>query len=274
MGPEDETRERRRPVGVSHLLKVGAALTVLVVAGQRLMQNPLSEVEARGTLAEHFQLQELPFDFQVAQAHELVSGEVVVALESGDPRSADVTHGELGIESESEELLDVAADDVEDTASDAPESTEGAADAPRLTAAEIAAKRERHAREDGTPPSKLYLVRYPRERSKAVLAKQLARHSEEKGGESRGDEGDDEDEEDESHEDWQLTIEAGRVPWGAFDADYVLEREYLEDDHFQDVVRVNLTRNQQCWVLFAVWPRDYRGSLEPIQQLLSALLPL
>ena len=274
MESPDETRERRRPVGVSHLLKVGVALLVLVAAGRMLLQSPLPEVDARGTLAEHFRLQELPFDFAVAQAHELVSGEVVVALESGDARAADVTHGELGIELESEEPQDAVAELVEDDESELPDTSEDAADAVRLTAAEIAAKRERHAHEDGTPPSELYLVRYPRERSKDVLAKQLARHSEEKGGESRGDEDEDGDEEDESHEDWQLTIEAGRVPWGAFDADYVLEREYLEDDHFQDVVRVNLTRNQQCWVLFAVWPRDYRGSLEPIQQLLSALLPL
>jgi len=269
MESADETREQRRPVGVSHVLKVGAALLVLVVAGRMLMQNPLHEVEARGTLAEHFQLQDLPFDFEVARAHELVSGEVVVALDSGDPRATDVTHGELGIESESEEQLDVVDDEIEDTAFDVPETSEVAVDAPRLTAAEIAAKRESHSREDGTPPSKLFLVCYPRERSKEVLAKLLARQMEEK-----NDEDEDDDEEGKSHEDWQLTIEAGRVPWGAFDADYVLEREYLESDHFEDVVRVNLTRDEQCWVLFAVWPRDYRGSLEPIQQLLRALLPL
>jgi hypothetical protein len=262
----DATRPPSRPAGSSHWLKVGVALLVLVSAGVLLMLPPLPAVYPDEVLSEHFRVQELPFDFQVARADCLLTSEVVVALESGDPRATEVTPIGLVTE-EAEEVVSVeetAPGEVADT-SDAVEASP--------TASEQAERRERHAREDGTPPSLLYLVRFPREKSKEVLSRVLARHMEIKGDDEDGEQGEG-DAQDSSHDDWKLTIDAGQLAWGDYDSDFVLERKYLEDDHFEDVVRVNLTREAQCWVLFAIWPRDYRGSTAPIEQLLAALLPL
>lgn len=247
-----ESPERREPARPSRILKVGAALVALLVAASLLLLDPLPEVSAGDELASHFAVSELPFGFRVEGARRLMTQELVVTLDSDDSRRS-------------------ATPDIEVTASDSEgeaESTEAAdGEAEDPTVDE---DRERHAQADGTPPSSVYLVRYPRRSAQRVLARQMARHTLSMEGPGGGRDGDT----DEELAEELLTIEGGRLPWGDYDADFVLERKYTSDGHFEDVLRVNLTRGQQCWVLFAVWPRGYRGSRDPVEALLDALQPV
>ncbi|MCA8982009.1 MAG: hypothetical protein H6831_09410 [Planctomycetes bacterium] len=238
----------RTPARPSGILKIAAAFLVLACAGMLLFLDPLTEVNAADEMAVHFVASELPFGFRVERAHRLMSQELVVELESDDPRAGAMPAVEVGSEDSADpgETNDPVEQELEED-------------------------RERHALEDGTPPARVFLVRYPRRNAQAVLAEQMARHGEELGmhGGDGGGDGDDE----EDHEQL-LTIDGGRLPWGDYDADFVLERKYTSGGHFEDVLRVNLTRGQQCWVMFALWPRDYRGSRAPVEALLDALRPV
>lgn len=264
MTEHPQTSAQRPPARLGGILKLGAALAVLAIAGALLLLDPLTEVNAGEELASHFELNALPFGFRVEGAHRLMTQEVVVALGADDPRVA--TTPELDVTSEpvGDTDAEAEAEAKADADSEADAASHDADD--ELPAAE-AEDRERHAQDDGTPPSRLFLVRYPRREAQSVLEQQMRRHTESLDQPHGGEQDDDSREQ-------LLTIDGGRLPWGEFDADFVLERKYTSDGHFEDVLRVNLTREQQCWVLFALWPRDYRGSREPVEALLEALRPV
>lgn len=247
----------RQAATPGRVLKLGAALAVIVLAVLMLIASPLRDVNASEALAEHFQVGELPFDFEIGAALGLINGEVVIPLIRDDSRRSeedDLREFEqlIGKHAQAEPAFDAQVDnDSSDPLASELEDDPGSA-----------AVRERFAIEDGTPPIDIYLVRYPASSAKQVLRTQLMRRTEDINAPLERD------------NEFKLTVDGGRLPWGDFDADFVLERSYAKGGHFSDIVRVNLTREQQCWVLFATWPRDYRGSTEPIERVLDALLPL
>ena len=67
------------------------------------------------------------------------------------------------------------------------------------------------------------------------------------------------------------TIDRGHLPWGTFDAAYVIEREFEAGGTFRDFLRVNLSREQTPCVLLAVWNRGFPASKARIGELLAVL---
>jgi hypothetical protein len=110
----------------------------------------------------------------------------------------------------------------------------------------------------GTPPVRVYLLRY----GEGGATRALARHFrnlewreladiEERGG--------------------RTVVEGGRLRWGEFDADFVRERRFLPGPGFQDSLRINLGLPKRYWIAFAFWPRGLPGSKEPCELLLKSL---
>lgn len=242
------------PVRPGRVVGIAVALLVLVLAAAAILgvpfepfdevtlfREPVESIAPEEALAPHFAPGELPFDFRLETALRLATGEVVVSLENDDPRAED------------------AADEQEEDAETEESDGDGSKDDDRPDPEEFTvARRERNALEDGTPPTEVWLARYPRDDAESALARHFRRRS-----------GDD----DEPKLDETITLDGGRLPWGRYDADFVHERDYDEGGHFSDALRVNLTRGTQCWILFAEWPRDYRGSRAPVEALLEGLPP-
>lgn len=235
---DDRAAKAALPARPGRVVGIAGALLVIVLAFLWLFREPTSELDPTQALAPHFAPGELPFGFRPTSALELSTGEVVVRIENDDPRA----------ETEEVEAPDEGDDADEDgDEDDRPDPEEFRA-----------ARRERHASEDGTPPTDVRLVRYPRAAAEAALARHLRRHAVD---------------DDRPQLDETITIDGGHLPWGRYDADFVHERDYDEGGHFTDVLRVNLTRGSRCWILFVEWPRDYRGSRAPVEALLEALPP-
>jgi len=231
------------PARAGQVVGVAFALFAIALAALTLLGLPMETRNGSNELATHFVMGELPFDFRIAESRKLLGSEVYVAFERDDPRE-----------------VSAAAVEAEDLVVGDEDATQDAAPGDERTGK----LREEHALEDGTPPSLFYLVRYPADDSKSVLSRQFERHTDGEMSRGKGNG---------RGEGTKLTVDGGRLRWGAYDADFVLERKYEDGGHFTDTVRVNLTHGTECWILFALWPQDYRASREPVEQLLAALPP-
>jgi hypothetical protein len=68
-------------------------------------------------------------------------------------------------------------------------------------------------------------------------------------------------------------IDAGKIPWHGFDADYVHERSFEPGGTFRDAMRVNLSLANNACMLTATWSRGEAASKKALQPLLDALQP-
>lgn len=253
------------PAGAGRL---GAAVVgLLVIAGLAVFASqpaPIRPLDPFEALGDHVAIGDLPDGFRFGLARTLPGGRAYVQLVRDDPREgeteADEALARIDAERADEEREGAAPIDAGDAGDGEDPEGDGDADGDEPRLSETAAERERFAVEDGTPPSVVWLMRYPRDRALAVLQREMKRKVEDPRAEP-------------SKKNLELTVDGGRLAWGDYEADYVQEREYEVGDHFTDVVRVNLTLGDECWILVALWPRDYRGSTEPIARLLEALPP-
>jgi hypothetical protein len=69
----------------------------------------------------------------------------------------------------------------------------------------------------------------------------------------------------------KVLVDAGKLPWGEFDVDYVYEREFEAGGTFVDTVRINLTQPGRVLVLRARWSRNETFSKSRTKELLAAL---
>lgn len=235
-GPDTPVRE-----SVGGVLGVGLGLVLIAGCALALFQAGSEELDARAVLEEDFMLGELPFGLELERALRFTSGETVVVLTDGS---------ELVVEPEPL------------TAAEGSGADEEPAEAPALDALEPeidwAGLPEGEA---GTPPARVFLVRYNAGGARRALSRQF-----------RGLE-------------WQelseieatgggAIVEGGRLPWGEFAADFVRERRFrAEPPRFQDQLRANLATPERYWILYAYWPEGRPGSKEPIEALLQALEP-
>jgi len=232
---------------VSGVLGVGFGLALIAACALALAWSSLRRIDAGELLAADFELGEWPLGFAVEECLALPTGEKVVVLGRG-----------AGGDAPAGELSGAAPAGVPDAAPAAP------AERPQQSAGEDGPV-ERFdwsaipEGEKGTPPAKLYLVRYPPAAREGVLARQFGRIEWKDAGE--------------------LEREGGRIPrgggtirWGEYDPSFVLERRYHAGT-FRDSVRVNLSLPRTCWVAYAVWPERLPGSQQPVERLLAALRP-
>lgn len=241
----DESADAPAPAG--RIVTVAFGLLALFGIVSLLAQDdPLRPLDPFEALGDHVEVGELPYGFRFGDAMTLSAERAYVQLVRDDPRMSVTEADEVLAGVDAARRAEAANDDGAD---------EGAS---RIS--DTAAERERHAHEDGTPPGVIWLMRYPRASALDVLKREMKRKTEDPDGEPPKDE-------------LELTVDGGRLVWGDFDADYVQEREYTKGDHFTDVLRVNLTLGDECWILVAEWPRDYRGSTEPVARVLEALPP-
>ena len=112
----------------------------------------------------------------------------------------------------------------------------------------------------GTPPERLFLVKYPTGRASSVINEQFRsiewkdlRDIEADGG--------------------RTAVDGGKLEWAEYAADFVQERTFVRGGTFRDSLRVNLSLGRECWIAYAVWPELDAGSKEVVRELLTALRP-
>jgi hypothetical protein len=69
-----------------------------------------------------------------------------------------------------------------------------------------------------------------------------------------------------------VRVDAGKLRWGAYDADFVQERLF-EKGSFRDALRFNLSTPGQFCVLNVLWKRGEKGSREAAQRVLALFPP-
>ncbi|MBK7643133.1 MAG: hypothetical protein IPJ19_08780 [Planctomycetes bacterium] len=69
-----------------------------------------------------------------------------------------------------------------------------------------------------------------------------------------------------------VRVDAGRVPWAGYDADFVQERLF-DKGSFRDALRINLSTKGQFCVLNVLWRWGERGSRESAAQALALFPP-
>jgi hypothetical protein len=69
----------------------------------------------------------------------------------------------------------------------------------------------------------------------------------------------------------RLVLRAGTLPWGAFEAPFVVERKFESGGTFVDTLRVNLSTKTESLALFLRWPRGFPASNERAEELLKHL---
>lgn len=230
--------ERERP---SAVLGIGLGLALLGLAALALLlvrERPLDPALA---LADSFELGELPFGMRLERALRLPGGETLVVLGDGRELSSDALPP--------------------DPSEPEPGDRELPASSPAASAGE-----EREAvdwskvveLESGTPPARLFLLRHPEASAERAIGRAFRNLQwreladvDAKGG--------------------RLAVEGGRIPWGAFAADFVRERLFLPGLAFEDSIRVNLSLPGRYWIAYAFWPRGYPASKERLEELLGAL---
>lgn len=217
---------------------LGAAVA-LVLAGAlvwTLVTQRAGAVDAAALKDEWFAPADLPFGLEIAEAHELARGDRVLRLARRDA-----------------EPEPPAAPPIE--AEPPPAPGEGGGPPPFDWSKAPVGER-------GTPPREVAILELPL----ADAAADLDAHF--KGGQDLAG-------------DWKSIppqggkriLERGKLPWGAFDAAYVIEREFERGGTFRDVLKINLSREGAPRVLLARWTRGAPASVERTKELLAALPP-
>lgn len=233
--------ERERP---SAVLGIGLGLALLFFCALALVlvrERPLDPALA---LADSFELAELPFGMRLERALLLPGGETLVVL--GDGR--ELPSSALPPDPSEPERAD----------REPPGAGPAAMAAEELPAVDWSKVVELEA---GTPPARLFLLRHPAASAERALGRAFRNlewrelsELDAKGG--------------------RLAVEGGRIPWGAFAADFVRERRFLPGLAFEDSIRVNLSLPGRYWIAYAFWPRGYPASKERVEELLDALRAL
>jgi len=230
---------------------VAVALGLFVIGVASL---PLLFVRVRASagdlLEERFAVGELPDGLEVVESLLLPFGEQMVFL--GDPGvERDRSAEEIADDVTGAGGSDEERDDGERSGSES-DSTK-----PRFswTSVEIG--------EAGALPSEVVFVWYPRRAAEQVLRSQFSslvfrdiENIESMGG--------------------RVVIDSGKVPWGGYTTDLVLERRFKRvhgQPTFHDFARCNLTVRGSCCVLYLRWPDGRPGSRAPIERLLEAVQP-
>jgi hypothetical protein len=231
------------PAGSGNIKTLGVGLGLLAVA--LCILTPLfygsSTFAAADRLALRYKLGELPPAYSLEESGILLPGGERIFVFSG---------GEEGADSVGEFLVTETDDSV---ATEADESTNRSAE-DHIDWSKVEPLSE------GSAPSRLFLVHYPTSRAKAVIDAHFRRLEwkdlrsiEPKGG--------------------STAVDGGKLEWNGFGADYVQVRSFISGGAFRDVLRVNLSLEDECWVAYAVWPELHAGSKEPVQELLASLQP-
>lgn len=236
-GAEGAPRE-----SISGVLGVGFGLALLGWCALALWRVGPDPLDARAVLDADFELGTLPFGLELGEALRFASGETIVVL-------ADASDFELPLEQE------LAGEDPareEDSPEEGAPADGEPKEPPKVDWSKVVEG------EAGTPPARVYLVRYSASGARSALARQFRdlewrelADIEPQGG--------------------RAVVDGGRVRWGEYAADYVRERRFLPGLRFQDSVRVNLTLPERYWIAYAYWPPGLPGSKEPVETVLAAL---
>lgn len=239
--------DEREPVGegapresIAGVLGVGLGLLVIAVCALMLLRMGPQPLDARAELERDFELGELPFGLAPGGAYRFSSGETVVELTDGRVLGIDV---ETELESPDAEL---APETMLETGTAPPETPKP----------DWGALPEGEA---GTPPARVFLVRYTADGAERTLARQFRNLEwreladiEALGG--------------------RAVVEGGRLRWGEYAPDFVRERRFKADPpRFQDSLRVNLALPGRYWIAYAYWPEGLPGSSAPLEAVLAAL---
>ena len=227
--------EGRRYESCGGVVGVGLGLALIVLSLASLLFYGPRPSDASELLASSFALGQLPEGLELEpQAVTLPSGELVVTFSDGAP-----------LELSPLELV----------TSSKPKSSKPEEEFVEFDWAAVEVLSE------GELPSRLYLVRFPRQRAERVLASQF------RGLEWR-------DLSEISARGGSTVVGGGKLPWAGYSADWVRERSFLEGGSFRDTLRVNLSLGQECWIAYSIWPERVAGSEEAVAECLAALEPL
>lgn len=248
MNHPSETAEAGQAAAQSPGKVLAVALGLLVIAGAAL---PLLFVRVRAgsadLLEERFAVGQLPDGLEVLESLRLPFGEEMLVL--GDPEVARSAEG-IAAEVTGAERPEAAGDDEGE-----PEPGDSTKPKFSWTSVEIG--------EPGAPPSEVVFVWYPRSSAERVLRSQFSSLVFQ----------------DTESIQWmggRVVIDSGKVPWGGYTTDLVLERRFKRErgqPTFHDFARCNLSVQGNCCVLYLRWPDGRPGSRAPIERLLEAVQP-
>ncbi len=219
----------------------GGFLVLLACIGTLVGFGPRT-TPAEASLAEHYEVGELPFGFSIhpdlfllpsAEQVYVLNGEDFAPVESKDVEAA------VG-EQETEEKESEEGD----------KSEHGKVDWSAM-----------QSLNDDSPPAQLFLVEYPIASAEKVIEQQFRDVQWKQLAEIEADGG-------------RSAVDGGKLEWNGFMADYVHQREFRPGLRFSDQVRVNLSVGGKCWIAYAVWPEQHAGSTEPVKELLASLRPI
>lgn len=237
--------EAKRPESVAGAVGAGAVILVTLLTGLAVLGLGVKSLDPEATLARWFRPAELPFGLVPVEAARQSDGEVLLRLSNPDAPP----------EAERVELPEVE-----------PESKSLAPEPIDWSAIAVGAA--------GTPPTEALFVTWPLAAARGQLASLFeSRDPDPQGGlreQSRGVDplaglG---------AQGGRRVLAGGRLPWGAFEAPYVLERKFEPGGTFVDTLRVNLSREREALVVFLRWPRGLPASTERAEEFLAALEPV
>jgi hypothetical protein len=219
------------------VLGAAGAIVLLGALLWTLVAQRAVELDAGAVRAEWFEPAELPFGLELAEAHRLARGDRVLRLERRDAEP-------------------------EPPRAEPPKPEEAPPGPGEGGGMRMFDWSKVPVGSPGTPPREVAILELPL----ADAAKDLASNF--KGGQDLAG-------------DWKSIppsggrriLERGKVAWGAFDAEYLIERELEAGGTFRDVLRVNLSREGDPRVLLARWTRGSPASVGPVRALLAALPP-
>lgn len=250
--------EAGRPVRAGLVLACTAGFVLLAGAVGLLATQSTRAVDPQATLAQWFEVGELPAGLEPVEAQVLARGDVVVRLEHEllhcpDPdcdSSGDCEHFAPAREGRSVTSPDPYG---EEAPRNEPEEGKESEPFDWSTVPMGAA---------GSAPREVIVAEIPLEHARAEL-QQLFEFGQDLAG------------------DWKSVprsggkrvLERGRLDWGELAAPFVLEREFENGGTFRDTLRVNLSSATTARILVARWSRGFPASRAPVQVLIAALRP-
>lgn len=247
-----ERRDGERP---GRVLGTTLALGVLLAAVALLVGRSTEPLDGAALVAEHFEVEELPFAFEVVDARRLALGERVVVLADPDGWRA------------LELPLEPVQADAEQGREGPPQGGDGRRMGGGLQPGDPGWKPGPWAGielgEEGAPPREAALVWYPLSRADDVLERQFQRVQFQ----------------DVAMLGWEggsTPVDSGYLDWQGYRAGFVHVRTFERrggEPTFRDHLRVNLSVAGECCVLYLAWPRGQRGSRVAVEELVTALVP-
>lgn len=218
---------------------LGIALGLLAIAGSitAIAWTRSGAIDGAALIASSFDVGALPFELRVARASKLASGERSVVLE---PPSL------------APEPPRAPAPEPTETPPTSSTPSDGDPPRPRFDGSKIALG------EAGRPPRQVVLVAYSDAFPEGAVNAQF------QGVEWK-------DLRDLPVEGTLAAVDAGKLDWGDYRADFVHERLFEPGGTFRDRIRVNLSAPGLRWAMHALWGRGLPASKERVGEILKAL---